>query len=266
MTTHLRSSSKALLRVIPRSARIRYGSLGALAVAVAVATIVVVVTALDGLGRTRGPRGARVRQRHIPAGPNRHGRQSTRRELAEKQRRNPAMQGPTCGFLERHAGEDVIYAVTVQRVAMSPPVQKYENAAISGTTPTLADLRDIGSARAVPAAARGRAGRAGCRHRRGHRRRALSGRRGAGPGDSRGRPAVRGGGRPAAAGRPAAPPSTVSCGCRSRVRAHLRAAADAEHLRAGKDGVETEVAESAARTASVRNASSNPAWRTTSTS
>jgi putative ABC transport system permease protein len=120
--------------------------LGALAVAVAVATIVVVVTALDGLGRYARATGARafgsdtfLLAQIATAG------QITRRELAEKQQRNPVIGRPELRFLERHAGDGAIYAVTVQRIGdVTAGSRKYENAAISGTTPTLADLRDMG--------------------------------------------------------------------------------------------------------------------------
>ncbi|HSP92754.1 MAG TPA: ABC transporter permease, partial [Vicinamibacterales bacterium] len=123
--------------------------LGALAVAVAVATIVVVVTALDGLGRYAQTTGARafgsdtfLLAQIATAG------QSTRRELAEKQQRNPAMGRPELRFLERHAGSEVIYASTVQRVGdVTAGPRTFENAAISGTTPTLAELRDMGIGR-----------------------------------------------------------------------------------------------------------------------
>jgi len=123
--------------------------LGAAAVAVAVATIVVVVTALDGLARYAQATGARafgsdtfLLAQIATAG------QSTRRELAEKQQRNPAVSRPDLRFLERHAGGDVIFASTVQRVGdVTAGARKYENAAISGTTPTLADLRDMGIGR-----------------------------------------------------------------------------------------------------------------------
>ena len=91
--------------------------LGALAVAVAVATIVVVVTALDGLGRYARATGARafgsdtfLLAQIATAG------QITRRELAEKQQRNPAMGGPTSGSSSVTPARDVMYAVTVQRV------------------------------------------------------------------------------------------------------------------------------------------------------
>jgi putative ABC transport system permease protein len=123
--------------------------LGALAIAVAVATIVVVVTAIDGLGRFARTTSSRafgsdtfLLARIATAG------QTSRRELAEKQQRNPAISRADLRFLEQHAGADILYASTVQRVGdVTSGSIKFENAAISGTTSTLADLRDIGLAR-----------------------------------------------------------------------------------------------------------------------
>lgn len=123
--------------------------LGALAIAVAVATIVVVVTALDGLTRYARTTSARafgsdtfLLAQIATAG------QSNRRELAEKQQRNPAVRRSDLRFLERYAGRDIVYASTVQRVGdVTAGSRTYENAAISGTTSTLADLRDLGIGR-----------------------------------------------------------------------------------------------------------------------
>ena len=147
MTTHLRSIIEGVAQghSSVSSNPLRAG-LGALAVAVAVATIVIVVTALDGLGRYARATGARafgsdtfLLAQVATAG------QITRRELAGKLQRNPAIGRPDLRFLERHAGDDVTYAVTVQRIGdVTAGSRKYENAAISGATPTLADLRDLG--------------------------------------------------------------------------------------------------------------------------
>jgi putative ABC transport system permease protein len=150
MVTHLRSIREAVVQGLSsiRGNPLR-ASLGALAVAVAVATIVVVVTALDGLGRYARKTGARafgsetfLLAQIATAG------QSTRRELAEKQQRHPAMGRADLRFLERHAGDGVLYAVTVQRVGdVTAGSRTFENAAISGTTPPLAELRDLGIGR-----------------------------------------------------------------------------------------------------------------------
>ncbi len=147
MTSDLRSVREALTQGLSsmRGNPLRAG-LGALAVAVAVATIVVVVTALDGLGRYARATGARAfgSDTFLLAQIATSG-QIPRRELAEKQRRNPAMGRTDLRFLDRHAGDAVTYAVTVQRVGdVTAGPRKYENAAISGATPTLAALRDLG--------------------------------------------------------------------------------------------------------------------------
>jgi len=123
--------------------------LGALAIAVAVATIVVVVTALDGLGRYARATGARAfgSDTFLLAQIATSG-QISRRELADKQQRNPAVTRSDLRFLERHAGQDIIYASTVARVGSATSGGRtYENASISGTTATLAELRDLGLAR-----------------------------------------------------------------------------------------------------------------------
>jgi putative ABC transport system permease protein len=147
MITHLRSIVEGVVQghSSVSSNPLRAG-LGALAVAVAVATIVVVVTALDGLARYAQATGARafgsdtfLLAQIATAG------QSTRRELAEKQQRNPAIGRADLRFLERYTGGRVLYASTVQRVGdVAAGSREYENAAISGTTPALADLRDLG--------------------------------------------------------------------------------------------------------------------------
>jgi putative ABC transport system permease protein len=116
---------------------------------VAVATIVVVVTAIDGLGRFARTTSSRafgsdtfLLAQIATAG------QTNRRELAEKQQRNPAIRRADLRFLEQYASSNILYASTVQRVGdVTAGSNKYENAAISGTTSTLADLRDIGLAR-----------------------------------------------------------------------------------------------------------------------
>lgn len=123
--------------------------LGALAIAVAVATIVVVVTAIDGLGRFARTTSARafgsdtfLLAQIATAG------QTNRRELADKQLRNPPIRRVDRRFLEQYAGADILYASTVQRVGdVTSGSNTYENAAISGTTSTLAELRDIGLGR-----------------------------------------------------------------------------------------------------------------------
>jgi putative ABC transport system permease protein len=123
--------------------------LGALAIAVAVATIVIVVTAIEGLGRYARTVGARAfgSDTFLLAQIASSG-SINRRELAEKQQRNPVIRRSDLRFLERHAGDGIIFASTVQRVGdVTAGSRKFENAAISGTTATLADLRDLGLGR-----------------------------------------------------------------------------------------------------------------------
>lgn len=123
--------------------------LGALAIAVAVATMVIVVTAIDGLGRYARTVGARAfgSDTFLLAQIASSG-SINRRELAEKQQRNPVIRRSDLRFLERHAGNGIIFASTVQRVGdVTVGSRTFENAAISGTTATLADLRDLGLAR-----------------------------------------------------------------------------------------------------------------------
>lgn len=123
--------------------------LGALAIAVAVATIVVVVAALDGLGTYARTTGARTfgSDTFLLAQIATSG-QITRRELAEKQQRNPAIRRSDLRFLERNAGDDIVYASTVQRVGdVTAGSETYQNASMTGATATLAELRDLGIAR-----------------------------------------------------------------------------------------------------------------------
>jgi putative ABC transport system permease protein len=150
MTSRLRRYGEAIAQGVSSAlANPLRAGLGALAIAVAVATIVIVVTALDGLGRYARATGARafgsdtfLLAQIATAG------QSNRRELAEKQQRNPAITRTDLRFLERHAGEGLLYASTVQRVGDATSGSRvYENAAISGTTATLAELRDLGIAK-----------------------------------------------------------------------------------------------------------------------
>jgi putative ABC transport system permease protein len=122
--------------------------LGALAIAVAVATQVGVVTALDGLALYARTTSARsfgsdtfLLARIAASG------QINRRELAEKERRNPAIRSVDLRFLERTTPE-VLYASTVQRVAdVAAGPRTFENAGVSGVTSALVEVRDLGIAR-----------------------------------------------------------------------------------------------------------------------
>lgn len=119
--------------------------LGALAIAVAVATIVLVVSALDGVAiyarqttaRTFGSDTFLIAQVASP------GRVS-RRELQLQLQRNPPIRRFEMKFLEQHAGGLVEYAPNAQtRADVIAGGFKIENAAITGTTWQLANLRDL---------------------------------------------------------------------------------------------------------------------------
>jgi putative ABC transport system permease protein len=121
--------------------------LGAVAIAVAVSTIVIVVTAIDGVGRYAATLGARAFGTNtfllarIASTAN-----VNRRELAEKERRNPAIRRSDLRFLDAHIGDGLILASTVQRSGdVTAGSRTFDNATITGTTSTLVDLRDLGT-------------------------------------------------------------------------------------------------------------------------
>ena len=123
--------------------------LGALAMAVGVATVAIVITALQGLAdfarattaRTFGSDTfvlARI------ASPGSIGR----RELEEKLARNPVIRRSDLRFLERWAGEEILYAPSAQRSGEATAGgRRFENAAITGTSAALVEIRDLGLAR-----------------------------------------------------------------------------------------------------------------------
>jgi putative ABC transport system permease protein len=120
-------------------------SLGALAIAVAVATIICVSTALDGLrryaeqttARTFGSDTFLIAQVAAP------GRVS-RRELREQLERNPPISRLDAGQLARFAGGRTIYAPNAQsRADVGRGSRRVEAAAITGTTSSLAAIRDL---------------------------------------------------------------------------------------------------------------------------
>lgn len=119
--------------------------LGALAIAVAVATIVLVVTALEGVqtyarqttARTFGSDTFLIAQVASPGG-------VPRRVLREQLQRNPPIRRTELKFLEQYAGGLVEYAPNAQtRADLMSGGRKIENAAITGTTWQLANLRDL---------------------------------------------------------------------------------------------------------------------------
>jgi putative ABC transport system permease protein len=119
-------------------------ALAALATAAAVATIIVVVSGLDGVARYARETGERafgsdtfVVAQVVPG-------QLSRRELADRLARNPPIRAADVRFLDRVAGDAVIYAPTAQRAAdIAAGSRVFENAAISGTSDTLPDIRVI---------------------------------------------------------------------------------------------------------------------------
>jgi putative ABC transport system permease protein len=124
-------------------------ALGALAMAVGVATVALVISGLSGLADYARATAARSfgSDTFVLA---RIGSPGTlgRRELAEKLERNPAVRRADIRFLERWAGDAVIYAPSAQTAgAAVAGGRKLENAAITGTTSSLADIRALEVAR-----------------------------------------------------------------------------------------------------------------------
>ena len=123
--------------------------LGALAMAVGVATVAIVITALQGLAAFARATTARTFGSDTfvlarIASPGSIGR----RELEEKLARNPVLRRSDLRFLERWAGDEVLYAPSAQRSGEATAGgRKFENAAITGTGAALADIRDLGLAR-----------------------------------------------------------------------------------------------------------------------
>jgi putative ABC transport system permease protein len=124
------------------------GVLASLAMATAVATMALVVSGLAGLVEYARQTGARafgadtfVVVKIASAG-------LTRRELADRLARNPDVRTSDVRFLERFAGDRVLYAPVVQRGGdVSAGGRRFENAAVSGTTAALYDIRDLGLVR-----------------------------------------------------------------------------------------------------------------------
>ncbi len=120
--------------------------LGALAIAVAVATEVLVVTAVDGVAtyarittaRTFGSDTFLLANVAAPG-------QISRRELAAKLERNSPIRRPDVRFLERYALGKVVYAPSARRESeVTAGARTFENALITGTSATLAEIRDLG--------------------------------------------------------------------------------------------------------------------------
>jgi len=114
--------------------------------AVGVATVAIVITALDGVSAFARATTARTFGSDTfvlarIAAPGSIGR----RELEEKLARNPVIRRSDLRFLDRWAGDEVLYAAQAQRAGdATAGGRKIENAAITGTSAALADIRDLG--------------------------------------------------------------------------------------------------------------------------
>ena len=120
-------------------------ALGVLAIAVAVATIISVNTAIDGIrryaelttARTFGSDTFLIAQVASP------GRVS-RRQLRDQQLRNPPIKRPEAAYLARVADGRTLYAPNAQtRADVTRGSRHVDAAAITGTTSSLADIRDL---------------------------------------------------------------------------------------------------------------------------
>jgi putative ABC transport system permease protein len=120
-------------------------TLGALAIAAAVATIVIVVTTLDGVrryaelttARTFGSDTFLIAQVASPG-------RISRRQLREQLARNPPLTRSEVGLLSRYAGDRVIYAPNAQtRAGVTHADRQIDDAAVTGTTSTLLEIRDL---------------------------------------------------------------------------------------------------------------------------
>jgi putative ABC transport system permease protein len=121
-------------------------ALGALAIAAAVATIVVAVTALDGVRRYVEATTARTfgSDTFLLAQVASPGRVS-RRELREQLQRNPAITRREVSFLSRYSAGQAVYAPNAQtRAGVSRASLRLDDVAVTGTSATLAQIRELG--------------------------------------------------------------------------------------------------------------------------
>jgi putative ABC transport system permease protein len=142
------------LRVVPDAVRQAHETLkahplrsllGALAIFVAVATMAIVVTALDGFRAYASTSAARTfgSDSFVVAQVASSGRIS-RKELERRLQRNLPIRRSDVRFLDRFAGDVVVYAPTVQRNAeVSSEGRTYDYASVSGTSAELARIRDL---------------------------------------------------------------------------------------------------------------------------
>lgn len=119
--------------------------LGALAILVAVATMAIVMTALEGFQAFASASAARTfgSDSFVVAQLASSGRIS-RKELERRLQRNLPLRRSDVRFLDRYAGDSVIYAPVVQRNAeVASEGRVYDYAAVTGTSVELASIRDL---------------------------------------------------------------------------------------------------------------------------
>lgn len=120
-------------------------SLAAVAVAAAVATLVFVSTALGAIATLARTSAARAfgSESFLIAKVAQVGNIS-RKELELKLQRNPSITRSDSRFLDRHAGDAVIYGPMAQRDAdTTAGPRKYEGASVIGSTANIAVIRDL---------------------------------------------------------------------------------------------------------------------------
>jgi putative ABC transport system permease protein len=119
-------------------------SLAALAVAAAVATTAVVQTGLDALARTARETSARAFGADTFVVARLSSGNLSRRELADKLARNPAITRSDVRYVQNISDGKVRYAATAQRSAdVAVGSRKFENATLNGTQAALLDIRNI---------------------------------------------------------------------------------------------------------------------------
>ncbi len=119
--------------------------LAGLAIAAAVFTITIVVVALDGVSRYARTNAARAfgSETFVIAKVAAPG-QISRQELVQKLERNPNIRRADLRFLDRWAGDRVIYGATVSsRVEVVADSRRYDGASLVGATSELARIRDL---------------------------------------------------------------------------------------------------------------------------
>jgi putative ABC transport system permease protein len=120
-------------------------SLAGLAMAAAVAATAVIVTGLNALADAARQTSARAFGSNTFIIAKVFGAGLSRKDLADKLARNPNITRADLRFLERYAGDGILYAAIAQRPAdVTSGGGKFEGASVNGASATLADIRDIG--------------------------------------------------------------------------------------------------------------------------